>query len=95
MTAYFSGITNMKNSDFREKVLEVVSRIPSGSTATYKEVAIRAGNSKAARAVGAILHTNHNPTVPCHRVVRSDGGIGGYNRGVEEKKKILEREKNV
>jgi O-6-methylguanine DNA methyltransferase len=74
---------------FREKVLEVVMKIPKGKTLTYKEVAKRAGSPKAARAVGNILHTNHDHKIPCHRVIRSDGKIGGYNRGIKNKKKIL------
>jgi O-6-methylguanine DNA methyltransferase len=53
---------------------------------TYKEVAALAGNPRAARAVGAIMRTNYNPDIPCHRVVRSDGGMGGYNRGGADKK---------
>ena len=48
---------------------------------TYKEVATKAGNSKAARAVGAIMRTNYDDTIPCHRVVKSDGSFGSYNRG--------------
>ncbi len=59
---------------------------------TYKEVAIAAGNPNAARAVGAIMKTNYNPEIPCHRVIRSDGKTGGYNRGAENKLKILIRE---
>ena len=47
---------------------------------TYK-VAEKAGNLRAYRAVGNILHQNYNPQIPCHRVIRSDGSIGGYNRG--------------
>jgi len=78
---------------FKSKVFDVVKAIPEGETLTYKEVATRAGNPKAARAVGAILRTNYNKTIPCHRVVRSDGSLGGYNRGVEQKEKILREEK--
>jgi methylated-DNA-[protein]-cysteine S-methyltransferase len=74
---------------FSEKVYEVVSKIPSGKTLTYKEVAIKTGNPKAYRAVGNILNKNYNPDIPCHRVVRSDGKTGGYNRGAEEKIKKL------
>jgi O-6-methylguanine DNA methyltransferase len=77
---------------FKEKVLTVVSRIPKGKTLSYREVARRAGNLYAARAVGGILCRNHNPQIPCHRVIRSDGRIGGYNRGVRAKKKILKQE---
>jgi O-6-methylguanine DNA methyltransferase len=72
----------IKNQNsFREKVRNVVRRIPKGKTMTYKEVAARAGNPRAARAVGAIMRTNYDPDIPCHRVVRTDGKIGGYNRG--------------
>lgn len=80
---------------FRHRVHEVVRSISKGTTLTYKEVATRAGNPGAARAVGAILRTNYDPDIPCHRVVKSDGTLGGYNRGVENKKKILERERQV
>lgn len=77
---------------FREKVLEVVSKIPKGKTLTYKEVAKLAGSEKAFRAVGNILNKNYNQNIPCHRVIRSDGKTGGYNRGEELKKKILKQE---
>lgn len=77
---------------FREKVLAIVKRIPKGKVLTYKEVAARAGNPKAARAVGAIMKTNYNPEIPCHRVIRSDGKTGGYNRGALNKIKILVKE---
>jgi len=77
---------------FRGKVIVVVRTIPRGQTLTYKEVARRAGNPKAARAVGAILKTNFDPNIPCHRVIRSNGSLGGYNRGVEKKKKLLAQE---
>ena len=77
---------------FTEKVYEVVKKIPKGKVLTYKEVARRAGNEKASRAVGNILNKNHNPKVPCHRVIRSDGKLGGYNKGVESKRKILLKE---
>ena len=81
-------------TSFKEKVFDIVRRIPTGETRTYKEVAIAAGSPGAARAVGNILHTNYNPAIPCHRVVKSDGGIGGYNRGVEQKMALLKKEKS-
>jgi len=62
---------------------------------TYKEVAHKAGSPKAYCAVGNLLNKNYDPNIPCHRVVRSDGKIGGYNRGSEKKKDILEREKAI
>lgn len=80
---------------FRQKVLEITSKIPKGKTLTYKQVATRAGNSNASRAVGAILKTNFDPNIPCHRVIRSDGKIGGYNRGEKNKIKILKEESAI
>lgn len=77
---------------FRVKVLAVVAKIPKGKTLTYKEVASLSGNEKAYRAVGNVLNKNHDPKIPCHRVVRSDGKIGGYNRGSEKKREILKKE---
>ncbi len=75
--------------DFKEKVFEVVKKIPKGKTATYKEVAVLSGRPRAWRAVGNILNKNFNPKIPCHRVIRSDGKIGGYNRGVARKISLL------
>lgn len=80
---------------FQEKVFSIVSTIPSGKIMTYKEVARRAGRPKAYRAVGNILNKNHNLQIPCHRVVRSDGKIGGYNRGAKLKIKLLKKEKII
>ncbi len=77
---------------FTEKVYEVVKKIPKGKVLTYKEVARRAGSVKASRAVGNILNKNYDPKIPCHRVIRSDGKLGGYNRGANQKKKILKSE---
>ena len=77
---------------FSDKVRNVVAKIPQGKTLTYAEVARRAGNPHAYRAVGNILNKNHDLKIPCHRVVRSDGTIGGYNRGAKKKKEILRRE---
>ncbi len=74
--------------------MAVVALIPKGKVLTYKEVAKKAGNEKACRAVGSILNKNYNPSIPCHRVIRSDGKMGGYNRGgVERKLEILKMEK--
>jgi len=79
---------------FVEKVRTIVRKIPKGKTMTYKEVAIKAGNPKAARGVGAIMRSNYNRDIPCHRVVRSDGKLGSYNRGGEDgKRAILRAEK--
>lgn len=78
---------------FKEKVFEIVRKIPKGKTLAYKEVARKAGSSNAYRAVGNIISKNYDPKIPCHRVIRSDGGMGGYNRGIKNKIKILKKEK--
>ncbi len=59
---------------------------------SYKSVAEMAGSPKAYRAVGNILHSNHNPKIPCHRVICSNGDIGGYNRGTKRKAIMLKKE---
>jgi methylated-DNA-[protein]-cysteine S-methyltransferase len=74
---------------FKDKVLDVVRKIPKGQMMTYGTVAKKAGNAKAARAVGAYMRANYDLTVPCHRVIRSDGKIGDYNRGGEKAKRAL------
>jgi len=79
---------------FTEKVLVVVKNIPKGKTLSYRQVAALAGNSSAARAVGAILKANKDLEVPCHRVIRSNGQFGKYN-GLRGDKASLLREENV
>ncbi len=82
-----------KSITFKEKILEIVGKIPKGSILTYKQDAEKAGNEKASRAVGNIMKQNYNPKIPCHRVIRSDGKMGGYNRGgVDTKMQILHKE---
>lgn len=76
---------------FADKVRDVVGKIPKGKTMTYKEVAAKAGNPNAARAVGAVMRGNYDPGIPCHRVVRSDGTLGNYNRGGTATKERLLR----
>ncbi|MFA5842022.1 MAG: MGMT family protein [Candidatus Paceibacterota bacterium] len=77
---------------FKEKVYSIVAKIPRGETLTYKEVAQKAGKPGAYRAVGNILNKNYDPKIPCHRVVRSDGKIGDYNRGMKLKLELLKKE---
>ena len=78
---------------FQEKVFSIVRKIPKGKVMTYKEVAVKAGKPGAARAVGSIMKTNHDLQIPCHRVIRSDGKMGGYNRGgITKKLEILKKE---
>jgi len=79
-------------SDFKQKVLKIVSKIPNGKVLTYKKVAEMVGSPNAYRAVGNILNKNYNSKIPCHRVIRSDNKIGDYNRGELAKKKLLKKE---
>ncbi|MBT3691257.1 MGMT family protein [Candidatus Woesearchaeota archaeon] len=80
----------MKN--FNDKVYSLCKRIPKGKVSTYREIA-EALNCKAYRAVGNAMNKNpYAPVVPCHRVVKSSGEIGGFASGSEEKIKILEKE---
>jgi len=82
----------MPKNTFKEKVLKIVKNIKKGQVLTYKEVARLAGSEKAYRAVGNILNKNKNKKIPCHRVIRSDGKIGGYNKGIKIKKELLLKE---
>lgn len=68
-------------SEFATRVYEAVKRIPKGEVASYKEVAEMAGYPGAFRAVGTVLSKNTDPNVPCHRVIRADGRVGGYQGG--------------
>lgn len=77
---------------FKEKVFKIVSKIPRRKTLSYKKVAELAGRPKAWRAVGNILSKNFDPKIPCHRVIRSDGKTGGYNRGIKTKIRLLKLE---
>jgi methylated-DNA-[protein]-cysteine S-methyltransferase len=76
-----------------DRVFGAISKIPSGKVSTYQEVARQIGNTKAYRAVGNALNGNQNtPAVPCHRIIRSDGQVGGYRHGQEVKIKLLVQE---
>ncbi len=82
-----------KSNTFKDRVREVVRRIPKGETLSYGEVALRIGNPKAARAVAQIMSRNYDPKIPCHRVICANGALGGYNRGgIIAKQNILRRE---
>lgn len=82
----------MKKLTFTEAVHDLVRSIPEGKTMTYKEVAERIGRPGSSRAVGTALSKNYDPSIPCHRVIRSDGKTGGYNRGSEAKVVRLRKE---
>jgi len=77
---------------FTKKVYQVVKTIPKGKTLSYKQVAEKAGNPRAYRVVGNILNKNSNPDIPCHRVIQSNGKIGGYNKGTKKKIALLKSE---
>lgn len=78
---------------FQRRVWDELREIPSGATATYAQIAARIGSPNAVRAVAGACAGNHAALlVPCHRVVRTDGGMGGYKWGVERKKRLLEDE---
>jgi O-6-methylguanine DNA methyltransferase len=84
---------------FSEKVYKVVSKIPSGKVMSYSAVASKAGSPGASRAVGSLMARNPNPgtgpgKVPCHRVVSSDGSLGGFSgkNGPEGKLRLLRNE---
>jgi O-6-methylguanine DNA methyltransferase len=83
---------SISRKSFKELVYEVVRNIPKGKTLSYKEVANMVGRPRSYRAVGNVLNMNYDKKIPCHRVVRSDGTAGGYNRGKSKKVAILKRE---
>ena len=76
-----------------EDVYELLQKIPPGNVSTYGDLARVLGNPSASRLVGKILGENPNPIrVPCHRVVMSNGKLGGYRYGANKKKELLEKE---
>ncbi len=78
---------------FRRKVLERTVQIPFGSVSTYREIATQAGSPRGMRAAGNALGSNHVPiVVPCHRVLRSGGALGGYTGGLDRKITLLQLE---
>jgi methylated-DNA-[protein]-cysteine S-methyltransferase len=79
---------------FGRRVLEATARIPYGSVSSYKQVATEAGSPRASRAAGNALGANPLPiVVPCHRILHSGGGLGGYTGGLERKRLLLDLER--
>ena len=77
-------------TDFARRVLTATAAIPYGSVSTYRDVATRAGSPRGSRAAGNALGSNPLPIVlPCHRVLHSGGGLGGYTGGLERKRTLL------
>lgn len=101
LNAYFQGtrcvftlkIKFLEGTDFEKKVWLCLKDIPFGETRTYKWAAEKIGSPSATRAVGQALSKNPIPIVlPCHRIIESDGSIGGYSSGVNIKRRLLEME---
>ena len=89
------NIDKLNGTEFQKDVWRALTRIPRGTTVTYKQVAEMIGRPNAVRAVGSAVGKNPcAPEIPCHRVVRSDGGLGGYSGpgGIATKKKLLAAE---
>jgi len=90
---FHQGIVFLHGSDFEQEVWLSLKDVPYGETRTYKWLAERIGNPKAVRAVGQALSRNPLPIVlPCHRIIESDGSLGGYSSGVERKRRLLDME---
>lgn len=86
----------VRGTAFQEAIWQALREIPPGETRSYAELASLAGRPGAVRAAGSACGANHVPVlIPCHRVTRADGGIGGYAYGPERKKALLEREKSA
>lgn len=86
---------DVKGTAFQEAVWQELLRIPPGETRSYAQIAAAAGNPKAVRAAGSANGANTVAVlIPCHRVVRSDGSLGGYAYGAEIKRELLKREQN-
>lgn len=80
---------------FQQRVWREIAKIPNGETRTYKEIAITIGSPHSCRAVGQACKKNPAPIyIPCHRVIRTDGSIGGYSRGKKLKQHLLDMEKS-
>jgi O-6-methylguanine DNA methyltransferase len=85
---------NFEGTPFQKKVWSALTRIPYGQTRSYQEIAKSIGHPKAFRAVGNANGRNSVPLiVPCHRVIESNGGLGGFGHGIEVKKRLLNLEK--
>lgn len=88
-------IKKLKGTEFQKKVWTAISKIPRGKTITYKELATKIGRPLAVRAVGNAVGSNPHPIIiPCHRVVKTDGSLGGYSGkgGIKTKIKLLKSE---
>ena len=102
LQAYLSGALRVfdlplapRGTPFMQEVWRQVAAVPFGMTASYREIAIAAGNPKAVRAVGMANRSNPVPLfIPCHRIIGSDGSLTGYRGGLQLKQLLLERERS-
>lgn len=78
--------------NFQQKVFQATQKIPKGKVATYSQIAKIIGRPRACRAVGNALNKNRDPKVPCHRVVKSSGKVGGFRDGAKTKIRKLKKE---
>ena len=86
---------DMKGTSFERKVWSALAKIPYGQTRSYKDIAKAIGHPKAFRAVGNANGRNPLPLIiPCHRVIESNGGLGGFGHGLKVKKQLLDFEKS-
>ena len=93
MTEFTQKIELTKGTEFHTKVWLALKEVPYGETRTYKWLAEKVGRPTACRAVGRALSKNPIPIlIPCHRIVESDGSIGGYSQGIDIKRRLLEFE---
>jgi methylated-DNA-[protein]-cysteine S-methyltransferase len=89
------NIENLKGTEFQKSIWREIKKIKKGEVLTYKELAVKIGKPKAYRAVANAVGKNPYPIkIPCHRVIRSDGKIGGYSGigGIKRKKELLREE---
>ena len=101
LEAYFAGerrafdlSLDLAGTPFQQRVWAELRKIPSGETRSYAEIAAAAGNPTAVRAAGSANGANNVAVlIPCHRVIRSDGSLGGYAYGLDIKRELLERER--
>lgn len=86
----------LRGTDFQRRVWQELLKIPYGETVSYKDIAERAGNPYAARAVGMANHNNPIAIiVPCHRVICADGRLGGYAGGIDLKRALITLERQL
>jgi methylated-DNA-[protein]-cysteine S-methyltransferase len=101
LTEYFEGgrtefsceTSFAEGSEFERQVWSTLREVPYGETRTYKWLAVRIGRPQAFRAVGNALGKNPIPIIfPCHRIIESDGSLGGYSSGIDVKRRLIEME---